>query len=143
MTTSAPPAGGLTLEELAHRLELSVETAAELLAPFREAGIVAEHGGRLLVADRLVAAAFAPGGPAEQRAEEPLQARVTDYLERHRGNPAGRRSTRIAEGVRGDKARLRALLRDAPEFVNLGTERVQCWALASWAGEPEPEEAAA
>jgi hypothetical protein len=56
--TTAPPAG-LTLSELAAQLARSEEATLELLRPFLEAGVVAEQGGRLHVADRLVLAAFA------------------------------------------------------------------------------------
>ena len=129
----SPP--GLTLAELAARLGRSEGAVRELLRPFLAAGIVVERAGRLRVVDGLVLAALGPDEPHEPGPEEPLAARVTAYLERHRGNPARRRVTRIAEAVRGDKARLRALLREAPEFVNVGTEYVQCWALTAWAGE--------
>jgi len=56
-TAAAAPRG--TLEELAARLGRSEEAVLELLRPFLEAGIVAERGGRLYVADRQVLAAFA------------------------------------------------------------------------------------
>jgi hypothetical protein len=133
-SATAPPAG-LPLSELAARQGRSEEGALELLRPFLDAGIVAERSGRLVVVDELVSAAFGPEEPREPGPEEPLAARVTAYLERHRSNPARRRVTHIAEAVRGDKARLRALLREAPEYVNVGTKHVQCWALASWADE--------
>ena len=57
MTTTAAPTG-LTLSELAARQGRSEEAVLALLRPFISAGIVAEEGGQLYVADRLVRAAF-------------------------------------------------------------------------------------
>jgi hypothetical protein len=64
--TAAPPGG--TLSELAAQLGRSEEATLELLRPFLAAGIVAEHAGRLNVADRQVLAAFATGQAEEAAA---------------------------------------------------------------------------
>ena len=131
MSVAALP--GLTLEELAAHQGLEERQALELLRPFLAAGIVAERAGRLVVVDGLVHAAFEPQARREPGPEEPLAARVTAYLERHRGTARARRVARIAEGVTGDPTAIRALLHGRPEYVNEGAAGWHCWALAAWA----------
>jgi hypothetical protein len=84
------------------------------------------------VRDRAAPGSAGTTEPREPAPEEPLAARVTAYLERHRGNPGRRRITHIAAAIRGDKDKIRACLRERAEYVNEGTEAVQCWALAAW-----------
>jgi hypothetical protein len=64
VTTTAPPAAGLTLTELAARLGLrSPQRAAFLIEPFIAAGLVDEIDGLLVVTNREIRAAFAQERP--------------------------------------------------------------------------------
>jgi hypothetical protein len=58
VTTTAAPADGLTLTELAVLRRIPRERAAALIEPFVPAGLVAVRDDPLMVTDRLVASAF-------------------------------------------------------------------------------------
>jgi len=132
---AAPP--GRTLAELASRQGRSEEATLELLRPLIRAGLVGWRGGRLVVVDALVAAAFTEEeGARELLAQElPLAARVSAYLARNRSRPYRRRTAAIVEGVRCGKDALRELLEEDSAFVDEGSASAHTWGLAAWRSE--------